>query len=440
MKKKGQLWPVYLFGIICIVILFELIRTTLLKQGDFKGYLLVGDLAMAGENIYEPKLNTWPPFFSIASVPLSIIRNMISIYGIHFIWLSGLIFSMYKTIGYTTKMTLGRTLVLRPLNLDFDTSNKDISITHALVLIPLLIVLRYILENMLNIQINIFLLLMAMYSLYLFEQKKYGLAGLILGFSIALKVITVFLLLYFLVKREFKLVSYTLITVIVCWLTPFLVFGVDTASDYYNHWYSDQLVPFAHVAHKNQSYFGLVRALLTHESPGLKGTLKEAIYINFADLSIEWVKIIAYSLVAVAGSGVVYLFRRKLENTVTLKRFIEYSLLLTIIPMLSPISWKAYYIFLWSAYFLNYLFLFRLENNLPTTRVNFLKLNYYISILLVIFSSEIFLGKRLSDVMETYYCIVWGSILLAVNLILIYTSFDKFNTQSSKHLASEKEG
>jgi hypothetical protein len=101
----------YRFGLTLVILVFlvlfvELIRDVLIRDGDFIGYVLVGNLTLQGQNIYKDYLiNTWPPFFSIVSVPIAIIDN-VSHYLSRFLWLSASLFAMFAVINYTTKMTM----------------------------------------------------------------------------------------------------------------------------------------------------------------------------------------------------------------------------------------------------------------------------------------------------------------------------------------------
>ncbi len=426
MKKKINI-SLIILGLIILALSFEIGRDTFTKKGDFIGYVLAGNLVIEGDNIYnQPAINTWPPFFSIVSVPIAVVDNF-NIYLIRFIWLIMCIYAMFHIIAYTTKLTIKRKLKLFPLKQPKKLTESNIYITHFIILIPILIIFKYILDNLSNIQINIFMLLIVMSSIYYFSKGKDMLAAIILAFGISIKVYPVFLLLYFVVKREFKISVYTVFFCILFSAVPFLVFGYAQTLEYYSFWYNYNVAPFASVAHKNQSFFSMMRSLLTHDSPGLNQPLNQAIYLNVVNLTIEQVKIVSYAIVAIAGSFVVALFRNKLAEKNNLKSFLEYAFIMTIIPILSPLAWKAYFIFLFSGYFINYLFIYQYKNTLNNVLNYYLKISFYISILLVVFTSDLFLGKYLSDIFETFSCITIGTILLAINILIFYVNINKYD-------------
>ena len=427
MNRKYK-FSLVLFGIVLFAVIFELFRHTFTSPGDFRIYVDAGNLVLNGDNIYtDPLLNTWPPFFSVVSVPIAIFDNF-NKYLVRFFWLTGILIAMFQIMNYSTKLSLKRTLSLFPLKSGITITEDKISLLHWAVLVPLIIILRYLIANLSYIQINVFMLFFATFSIYLFSKSKDTLAALVLAFSISIKIYTIFLLFYFIIKREYKIAAYTILFCILFGMVPFLVFGVERATEYYSSWYNIILSPFASVGHKNQSFLSMMRSILIHESPGLGGMpLNKAIYLNLFNLTIEQVKIVSYAVVAIAGSFVLYIFRRKLDKRNSLKSFIEYAFILNIIPLLSPLAWKAYFIFLFPSYFLNYLFLFQYKNNLGKSLNIYFKVSYYVSILLTVFSSELFIGNYFSDVLEVFSVITIGSILIAVNLIIIYLNFDMYN-------------
>jgi len=425
--KKGHKISLIVLGLLIFLLIFEILRDALTKNGDFIGYVLVGNLVMQGENIYsDPLINTWPPFFSIVSVPIAIIDNF-NIYLVRFIWLVMSVFAMFHIVKYTTRMSIDRKLTTFPIKLSQKLTNSKINISHWIVLMPILIVFRYLLDNLANIQINIFILLLSIVSIYSFIKGKDILAALFLAFGISLKIYPIFLFLFFIVKREYKVVLFTTLFCIVFSCVPFLVFGYEQTMEYYAFWYNKNVVPFSSVGHKNQSFFSMMRSLLLHESPGLNQPLNKEIYLNILNLTIEQVKIVSYTLIVALGSGVVYLFRKKYLDRSSLKAFLEFTFILTIIPILSPLAWKAFFIFLFPGYFISYLFIFHFNNSLNKITNKYLRISFFVSLILTVFSSELFLGKYYSDVFEAYSCITLGTILVALNILIFYVGFDKYD-------------
>ncbi len=425
--KHSHKINVIILSLIVLALVIEIARDTFTKGGDFIGYVLVGNLVINGENIYtNPVINTWPPFFSIVSAPIAVMDNF-NKNLVRFLWLIGSVLAMYNITGIFSRMSINRRVKVLPLRAIEKISKHHINISHWIILIPILLIFRYILDNMANIQINIFILLFMSYSLWLFSRGKDLAAALILAFSISIKIYPIFLLLYFAAKREYKIAIYTGVFTILFGIIPFLVFGYEQTLDYYAFWYNQNVVPFASAGHKNQSYFSMMRSLLTKDMILLNNASQKEISIGIANLSIEQVKLVSYALLASAASVVIYLFRDKLIKKDSLKSFLEYAFILTIIPVLSPLSWKAYFIFLFPAFFLNYLFIYQFKNSLKAPLNRFLRIIFFSSVLLTVFSSEMFVGAYFSDILEAFSCITIGSMLLALNVLLFYLHYEKFD-------------
>lgn len=394
---------------------FELIRDSM-DTGDFIGYVNAGNLVLARQDIYSDYFNTWPPFFSVFSVLLAIGDNLNSFF-IRFIWLLGSIISMFYIVSISVNM-----IFKKPL--DIKGKGNGIMIQESIIIIPLLIILRFILENLTNIQINIYMLLCTLLCIVFFIKKKYVWVGLILGLTISLKVYTVFFLLYFLYKREFKPVIWTLIFLVIFNSISFLVFGFDQAIEYYQYWVSE-VAPRSYMAnHKNQSLFGAFLRFFTSEDPS------HNLYVNILDVKPYTIKLITYGVIVAVSTIPAFLFRKKLEDTSSISSILEYSIVFTAIPLLSPISWKAYFIFLWIPYLLLYTMLFRVNTQLNKTTLVLLRYLFWFSVVLNVFSTELIVGFEFSDLMESYSAITIGTIILLFIQIFIFIRIMKFDFET----------
>ncbi|HAW18867.1 MAG TPA: hypothetical protein DCX14_01675, partial [Flavobacteriales bacterium] len=142
--------------LIGIILLYEVVRNSM-RDGDFVGYVLAGNDVLNGQYLYGSYLNTWPPLFSIFSVVLAL-GDKFSPFFIRFIWLSGSVISIYFIVAETVKLIFKKSLSLRP-------RGHHVLPQDPIILIPLLIILRFVLDNLANLQINIFLLLGAILSI-----------------------------------------------------------------------------------------------------------------------------------------------------------------------------------------------------------------------------------------------------------------------------------
>lgn len=402
-----------LLGIILLVLLFELVRSAF-RMGDFVGYINAGNLTLRGQYIYSDYLNTWPPFFSIFSVPLSLIDRLSPVL-VRGLWL------IFSAAAFFWAMRISvRWLYQKRMLFPFQKEQVNtIAFSSLAVFVPFLIMARFTLDNLANVQINMLLLWTSILVIDWFIKGKYSWAGILLALSISVKIYPIFLFLYFIFKREFNIIGWTILFLVIFNTVPFLVYGFDQALAYYSHWWHEIAAPYPSVQHKNQSFFSMLRSLLTNESPGLD------IYINVMDLPIDLLKKISYGIIVIIALYPMYLFRKKLTNKSSEFALLEYSFVLTAIPILSPLAWKAYFIYLWPAYLLVYYYLYRSSLNISDRKKKILKTIYMVSILLNVFSTDLFAGRYFSDVLESYSCITIGTMLLMGLLLVFYTSLKK---------------
>lgn len=396
-----------LLALLLLAVAIEFVRD-IFGIGDFVGYVNAGNNVLKGSHIYSDYLNTWPPLFSIFSVPLALIDNVNGVL-MRSIWLSASVICLFFLMKTTVKMISGRNLLI-----PFQTTlnNEDIAFHDWTILLPFVLVFRYILDNMANIQINIFMLGMAVAALnYHYKNKDFA-ASFWLSLSISLKVFTIFLLPFLLVRKRFKIVLFSFLWIILLNALPFIVFGPETALQYYSQFFRDRAEPFAMILHKNQSIFAMFRSIFMNESRGLE------IYLNVLDLTVEEAKRYSYILAGLLVGAVLWLLNRVQPKTEA--SFLSESLLvLAALPIFSPLAWKAYFIFLWPACYWICYSVVRLRNNkekIPRT-VYVLMVLFFIGTTL---TTEGIIGGYLSDLTEVLAFITLGTLALLTSHLILH--------------------
>lgn len=84
---------------------------------------------------------------------------------------------------------------------------------------------RFCMQNFDEGQVNFLMMTTLLLGLYACSKKKEWLAGLLFGFSILVKYMSAIFLPYFLLKRKFKLVFYTLCSIIIFSFFPAFIWG-----------------------------------------------------------------------------------------------------------------------------------------------------------------------------------------------------------------------
>ena len=385
------------------------------NNGDFIGYITAGNAVLNGEDIYFDYLNTWPPFFSLVSVPLALLDKVAPI-TLRFVWILGSWVVIFFIMKMAIKIFLQKNLLMPFKKSD---SDSELEFQTSYVMVPLILSLRMFIDNNIHLQINLYMLLLATASLYYYYNNRTVLAASILAFSIAIKVYTIFLLLYFLYKRAFKFSLWTLVFVIVFMASTFLFFGTD-AIYYHNFWIEDNVLAMPPSNHMNQSLQALLMRLFTDAETGMDFS------INIASLPFVTLKRWYYVLVLMVGIYPLLAFKSKLIPTDTsITQIIQWAILFCVIPILSPVAWKYYYVFLWLPIFVFNYFVFHQKILKGTKYAKLAKGFFYASLPGLIFSSELFVGMYYSDVMEVYGVNTIGAILLLFSLFILYHAVQK---------------
>jgi hypothetical protein len=396
---------------ICVVVLIVFAFVEATHDGDLVGYITAGESVLLGRNIYLDYLNTWPPFFSVMAAPLAWAYSFAP-YLVKLIWILGSLAALFISFKLIFKLFFRKILCL-----PFQKSDKenDLAFHHPIVVIPLLLVLRMIIEHNSHLQINLYMMLLAIGSMYFYYKGKPEWAGLLLGVSIALKVYTVLILFFFLYKQAYKVVLYSLLTLAICIASTAFVFGIDRFGYYHELWWIKNSVPRKPATHMNQGLLATVLRYISGEDPEMD------VQVNLLNLSFTWARRVFYGLVFAIALYPAWLFKKKLQaKDLSLGVAIQWSIIFSAIPLLSPVGWKYYYVFMWLPYLLIYYVLFyrKLLGNSPAEK--WLKILFYFSIVGLTLSSELFLGPWLSDVFEVLGFVTWGGVSIFCMLMLIY--------------------
>ncbi|MFT4521987.1 MAG: hypothetical protein ACI8ZN_000926 [Bacteroidia bacterium] len=389
-------WVVWI--LVGLAFVFELIRDSQ-RDGDFIGYVHAGQAVLSSTNIYADYLNTWPPFFSIFSVPLTLAHNFSPIL-IRIIWLLGIMVAWYWIINSVVKIVENQS-VSWFYSKSTVLNTKQRSWLNGAIIIPFVFVLRFIIDDLSNIQINTFLLAVSILVFKLSTEQKWWKAGFALALIISLKVYPVFILLFFLYKRAFKISLATLLFLILINASSFLVFGVDLATTYYQTWMHDKALGDLILIHKNQSIFAFLGGLFMDVSRGFD------FKYNVLSLSEHAAKLLSYGLVGCAAILPAFLFRKSWKNTSTQQQWKQFAWILAAIPVLSPLAWKYYFVFLFPL-------IYTLWNNkkeswsFKHTRTKIL----IAAAALLILTTDGLLPPKVSDYFEIFGCITWGTVLL----------------------------
>lgn len=409
------------FGyIVIITILLILSFLGTYSDGDFVGYVRTGNDVLQGKNFYTYLSSVWPPLFSIVCIPIALAEKVLGEQFVRIIWQSGSLIALVCSFHLLVRILYNTSLTLKT-----KTSNS-VNYQNLIVFIPILLMLKFILDNISNLQINIYFIALSLWSLKLFMEDRLIPASLLLALTISLKVYTIFFLLYFMFKREYKMSWYSISFIVLLNLICVLYWGYDLTIEYFMTWVND-VIPQSDIPnHKNQSVFGMFYRYFTYEDPS------HNLVIEIFDWPVNFVHRLSYVFIIMMAIYPMFLFRKKIKDRNSLKAKLEYAFVFAIIPLLSIISWKAYFIFLLMPIFLLYKLLYHGQHAADKNTLKRLKAVFITACLFMIFSSEMFTGKRLSDYLEGYSLITIGAALMAFLLLFIHNTSESFDFLSKK--------
>jgi hypothetical protein len=301
------------------------------RPGDFAGYVLVGELALTGRDIYReapPNISTWPPVFSLICMAIAAAAR-VSLVGARVVWLLLNWAALYACAWIVAR-------AVRPEA----TTGPRVDITSAVVALPLLLCARWIVSNFEHLQVNILIFALVLAGLLLHRARREAAGGTLLGLAAALKVMPVVFIPYFLVRRQWRVAGFMTVAVIGWSLLPAAVYGWTTFVAQHDGW-REAIHAGWSVGKMNISVFA---ALDRHVGHGIVPFAAQ----GFNDLAASGAVIVDTLLVAalvLLAALAVWLFRGPYDPT-SRATVAEWSIVLLVASLFGTVAWKAYLVVL----------------------------------------------------------------------------------------------
>ncbi len=190
------------------------------RPGDFIGFVAAGDAVLDGRDIYldtPPGLNTWPPFFSVVSVPLALL-DRVSPYLVRIVWIALTWASIVCALDLIARLIYGKRLGFRP-------DETSLAITSPELLVPFVLTLPFIINNFELLQINMILFALALWGLFLQANGREAAGGIAIAAAAAMKVMAIAFLPYLLYRKRWRAAFWMAAASFVFFLSPALVLG-----------------------------------------------------------------------------------------------------------------------------------------------------------------------------------------------------------------------
>ena len=187
---------------------------------DFAVYAGEGRAFLSGRDLYPsvPEgLNTTPPFFSLAAVPLGLLDRM-SPYFSRIVWIALNWASILWALDLIARMIYGK-------RLSFRADDTALTITSPELLVPFLLTLPYIVNNFEQLQVNMILFTLVLWGLFLQAKGRSAAGGIAIGAAAAMKVMAVAFVPYLLYRRRWRAAVWTGAATLFFSFSPALVLG-----------------------------------------------------------------------------------------------------------------------------------------------------------------------------------------------------------------------
>ncbi|MBD3346401.1 MAG: DUF2029 domain-containing protein [Chitinivibrionales bacterium] len=308
------------------------------RGADIGGYIRAGDDALHLRNLYRHsapgKNNTWPPFFSFFAIPLALSKQWLGLPITKELWYFFNFFCLIALMKIWASFLQGSAPKL--------VSDKKPDFTSPIMFVPFFALLSPFVKNYFMLQINVFILFILTLCIY-FHRKGKGIpAGICIGFAASLKALPGFFVIYFALRKQWKVVAAAVVSGIAFTLMPLLFYGVEGYISLITTWLDislNQPLVVGYDTHSNQSIYAFWERLLAHQ-------------LNLVSVENKVIGTAAkFSGLAVMITTMVF-FLRKPYDRHSYRALIEFSAGIIIMMLLSPIAWGHYWVLLYPAAFL----------------------------------------------------------------------------------------
>jgi hypothetical protein len=392
--------------ILAAALVFGILRDTFTSKHDFSGYVIAGDLAYHHQNIYDHYLNTWPPTFSFLAIPIYLI-NSINSNVIQFLWLTGFCLCFVLCIKWSYELIYNQ-----PFELNFKQKSDNPNLNTWLFIVPMLLSMRILYEEIVNIQINVYLMTICLFALKMILKDKLWKPSLLIALTVCIKAYTLILLPFFIFRKQYKIAAQLLLGIFIIHAATTLYFGWENTISFYQTWITKDVVAKNELGYGNQSLWSFVTAFISpvERMPGIS--------YNFFSIPPEESKRVITIILGISSLGFLWAFLKS-YNFKNAYQW-QYLIALSLIPTYSPLAWKYYFVFLLPIT----VALYPIIKNLKVERYL-----YYGALGIITFTSPMFIGKYLAQLTASFGAITIASITLSIlaTHILLTKKYEKIS-------------
>lgn len=296
---------------------------------DFGGYVLVGNLILAGEHPYDaapPGISTWPPVFGMLCVPLALLDG-VSTPLARATWLLLVAAALFWALRELALLVHGRRLGW----------TLGLPLGSAALIVPLLLAHAAVLGNFLHLQISTVMFAAVLVALRLDAEGRSWRGGLLLGAVAALRVMPVVFIPYWLWRGRWRAALAASVGLILVSLLPVLVYGPATFAEYTSSWLDVVSGGAWGVGKMNQSMPAAWDRLLGHGIVPFVADPQVALDPSGSPV----VRLVVLATMAITGALALVLFRGRTAPGGSIA-LVEWSIVFLVAAAYGPVCWKSY--------------------------------------------------------------------------------------------------
>jgi hypothetical protein len=190
-------------------------------SNDFTSYLLSSKALLSGINPYltgSPFPYVYPLTFAFFLIPFTVIPEIIT----QIIWFIFNVWMLYKSAIY-----------LMTINKSFTLEYK-----YTALVLAAIILLNFIQNNLVNAQVNIFIIFLCLQFFIFYKKRIYNLSAIFLAMAISIKILPVFILIFLLFRNKYRHALRTIIFSLLLLIIPAIVIG-DKIIAYYIYYFKN---------------------------------------------------------------------------------------------------------------------------------------------------------------------------------------------------------
>jgi hypothetical protein len=322
-------------GALLVVLGAVLVVSYARRAEDFAGYVLVGELALSGGDIYReapPGISTWPPLFSLLCVPLALLTRLDA-------WAARAAWLALNMVALAASLALVLRRVARgPRDQHPEAPVPALSSFAALAV--LVLTSRYVVSNFEHLQVNTLIFLLALGGMALLARGRRFSGALALGAAGALKVMPALLVFYLAWRRRWRDAAWTAAAGIALTLLPALAYGPSRTVALFRGWLA-ALDAGWNVGKMNLSVFAMWDRVVGH------GLVPFAV-AGFDDLAKSGDPLVTLllGLSLAATLALAWLAFRTGDADDPRAELAEWSVVFLVASLFGTVAWKAYLVVL----------------------------------------------------------------------------------------------